>query len=219
VSLIHRRRLLANLLAAPLSACAAINLLAAAKVVPDSGLQADSNLSPGVVIAWEASARSDGLIDFWTARVSDSDLSVSSPHVQRIVMWDDLFLHRSVHKTVDQIRRAIPTYYGFDCRAKPNGSSFHLAGMNSFDEALAAVFDAEARARIALVDLDSCGVTALNWLQIVPRLRLHYDVVGGFACGMDESFDWLVQIPESRSFFCPRSIIALQMCDFRILLS
>lgn len=143
-----------------------------------------------------------------------SDLSVSSPHVQRILMWDDLFLHRSVHKTVDQIRRAIPTYYGFDCRAKPNGSPFHLAGMNNFDEARAAVFDAEARARIALVDLESSGVTDLNWLQIVPRFRLHYDVAGGFACGLDESFDWLLQIAESRSFFCPRSIIALQMCDF-----
>ena len=208
MSLIHRRRLLANLLAAPLSACTATNLLAAPQTVPDLGLQADSDLSPGIVIAWEAGARSDGLIDFWTARVSDSDLSASSPHVQRIVMWDDLFLHRSVHKTVDQIQRAIPTYYGFDCRAKPNGSSFHLAGMNNFDEALAAVFDAEARARIALVDLDSCGVTALNWLQIVPRLRLHYDVVGGFACGLDESFDWLVQIAE-------KSLVLLPEVDYR----
>jgi hypothetical protein len=218
VLLVHRRRLLANLLAAPLSACTASNLLAAAQIVPEP-LQADSDLSPGVVIAWEVNTGFDSSIDLWTARVSDGDLSALPRCVQRIILWDDVFLHKSVHQTVGQIREAIPNYYGFDCRAEPNGSSFHLAGMNSLGEAIAAVFEAGARARIALVDLDSCGVTGLDWLQAIPFLRLHYDMIGGFARGLEESLNWLVPIAETCSFFCPSSLVAMEACDFGILSS
>jgi hypothetical protein len=217
VLLVHRRRLLANLLAAPLSAYTASNLLGAAQIVPEP-LQADSDLSPGVVIAWEGNTGSDSFIDLWTARVSDGDLSALPRCVQRIILWDDVFLHKSVHQTVGQIREAIPNYYGFDCRAEPNGSSFHLTGMNSLGEAIAAVFEAGARARIALVDLDSCGVTGPDWwLQAIPFLRLHYDMIGGFARGLEESWDWLVPIAETRSFFCPSSLVAIETCDFGIL--
>ena len=60
-----------------------------------------------------------------------------------------------------------------------------------------------ARAKIALVDLDSCGVTALDWSQIIPCLRFHYDMIGGYARVLDESFDCLVPIGQTRSFFCP----------------
>jgi hypothetical protein len=62
-------------------------------------------------------------------------------------------------------------------------------------------------------------VTGLDWLQTIPLLRFHYDMIGGYARGLDESFDWLVPIAQTRSFFCPSSIFALQMCDFGILVS
>jgi len=91
--------------------------------------------------------------------------------------------------------------------------------MNTLDEAIAVVFQMLPRARIALIDLDSCGVTALDWLLIMRCLRVHYDVIGGFARGLDESFDWLVPIAETRSFFSPSSMTALKMCDFGVLIS
>jgi hypothetical protein len=217
VLLVHRRRLLASLLAAPLSAFTATKLLAAAQIVTES-VQADSDLSPGAVIAWEGNTKSDAVIDLWSGRVSDSDLSAVPPCVRRVIVWDDLFLHKSVHKTVDRIREAIPKYYGFDCRAEPSGSSFHLPGVNSFDEAIAAAFEAGPRARIALVDLDSCGVTTLDWLRIIPGLRLHYDGIAGFVRGLDEACGWLVPAAGMQAFFCASSLIAMQACDFGILM-
>ena len=126
MSIVHRRQLLASLLATPISACTASNLLAAAGLLSKPGLQVDSDLSPGVVIAWEASTGSESLIDLWTARVGDVDLSALPPCVQRVVVWDDVFSHNSLHQTIGRILEAIPKYYGFDCRAEPNGSSFHL---------------------------------------------------------------------------------------------
>jgi hypothetical protein len=88
--------------------------------------------------------------------------------------------------------------------------------MNTLDEALAPLFEAGVRTRVALIDLDSCGVTALDWLQILSCLRLHYDVIGGFTRGLNESLDWLVPIAESHSFFSPISLTALQACDFGV---
>jgi hypothetical protein len=145
MSPIRRRRFIAGLLTAPLGFSTFSASFAVEGGPRRTFAQNDSDLSAGCVLAWERRENCDGSIDLWAARVSDGDLSALPRCVQRIILWDDVFLHKSVHQTVGQIREAIPNYYGFDCRAEPNGSSFHLAGMNSLGEAIAAVFEAGAR--------------------------------------------------------------------------
>jgi hypothetical protein len=134
--------------------------------------QDDKDLSAGCVVAWESHDRCGDLIDFWTARASDVDPTTFSSCVQRVVLWNDVFLLRAVQKSVDEIKAAIPKYFGFDCRVAPNGFALHLEGLNTVDQTLVRAFEAKdrdsKRARTALIDLDSCGVTALDWPQILP---------------------------------------------------
>jgi hypothetical protein len=187
--------------------------------------QEESDLSAGCVMAWERRNRCDGLIDFWTARASDIDPTTFSSCVQRVVLWDDVFSLGTVQRRVDEINTAISRHFGFDCRLVPSGFVVHLEGVNTVDQTLAQVLDAKARepkrARTALIDLDSCGVTALDWLQIIPGLRGHYDLIVGVArathlCANPEK---LRPIGCGNSFVYESTWANFQNCDFSVVYS
>jgi hypothetical protein len=222
---IPRRRFLASLLTAPLGASTFSASFADAAVRRRAFVQDDCDLSAGCVLAWERHDRSDGLIDFWTARASDIDPATFSSCVQRVVLWDDVFSLRTVQKRVDEINAAIPRHFGFDCRLAPSGFALHLDGLNTVDQTLARIFEAKdrdsKRARTALIDLDSCGVTALDWPQILPSLRGQYDLIIGVAhatplCTNPEK---LRPIGSGNSFVYESTWINLQKCDFSVVYS
>jgi hypothetical protein len=223
--LIPRRRFLASSLTAPLGASAFSPPFADAAVRRRAFLQYDVGLSAGCVLAWERQDRCDGLIDFWTARVSDIDPTTFSSCVQRVVLWDDVFSLRTVQKRVDEINSAIRGHFGFDCRLAPSGFALHLDGLNTVDQMLARRFEAKdrdsKRTRTALIDLDSCGVTALDWPQILPSLRGQYDLIIGVArathlCTNPEK---LRPIGSGNSFVYESTWINLQKCDFSFVCS
>jgi hypothetical protein len=222
---IRRRRILANLLASPLSLSSFGLSVNDAWVRRKAFIQDDRDLSAGCVLAWESPNCCDGLIDFWTARASDIDTTMFSSCVQRVVLWDDVFLLRSIRKSVDEIKAVIPKYFGFDCGVEPNGFAFHADGMNTFDQALAQVFEAKAhnpnRARTALVDLDSVGVTALDWPQILPSLRGQYDRVVGIAhvSHLYTSQEKLRPIGSGNSYVYESTWGNMQKCDLSIVYS
>jgi hypothetical protein len=110
--------------------------------MPDAGVrrtpaQDDRDLPAGCILAWESKDHCDGLIDFWTMRVSDIDSAGLSTSSQRVVLWDDVFWLKTIRQRADEIKAAIPKHYGFDPRVRPNGFSFHADDMNTFDEVLA----------------------------------------------------------------------------------
>lgn len=221
---IPRRRFLASLLTAPLGASTFSTSFADAAVQRRASVQ-DVYLSAGCVLAWERQDRCDGLIDFWTARVSDIDPTTFSSCVQRVVLWDDVFSRRAVQKSVDEIKAVIPTYFGVDCRVSPNGSAFYAEGTNTFYQTLAQIFEAKAleqrRARTALIDLDSCGVTALDWPQILPSLRGKYDLIVGVAHATNfcTSPGKLRPIGSGGSFIYESTWGNMQKCDFSVVYS
>jgi hypothetical protein len=142
---IRRRQFLASLMTAPLGVSTFSTSLADAAVRRRTFVQDARDLSAGCVLAWERHDRRDDLIDFWTARASDIDPTTLSSCVQRVVLWDDVFSLRTVQTRVDEIHAAIPRHFGFDCRLAPSGFAFHLEGMNTFDQALARIFEARER--------------------------------------------------------------------------
>jgi hypothetical protein len=77
------------------------------------------------------------------------------------------------------------------------------------------------RARIALIDLDSCGVTALVWSQIIPSLRGQYDFIIGVAavshlCTNPEK---LRPIGSGASFIYESTWGDMQKCDLSVVYS
>ena len=222
---IPRRRFLASLLTASLGASTFSTSFADAAVRRRAFVQDDGDLSAGCVLAWERKDRCDGLIDFCTARVSDIDPTTFSSCVQRVVLWDDVFSRRAVQKSVDAIKAVIPKYFGFDCCVAPNGFALHLQGLNTIDQTFARAFEAKdrdsKRARTALIDLDSCGVTALDWPQVFPSLRDQYDHIIGVARAthLCTNMEKLRPIGSGAAFIYDSTWGSMQKCDLSVVYS
>jgi hypothetical protein len=170
----------------------------------------------GVILAWEALSSRNALVDLWTARVSDIDMFLLPPGVRRITMWDDLFRSKAIKSEVEKILDYMPSFYGFDCRVKSNGMAFHLAGINSLNDTVGAACFKMGTNAVAIVDLDSCGVTNIEWHDVLPEMRNHYEIIVGVAHGSADNVDWLELGGMGDSFFGPSSLSAMKQCDFGV---
>jgi hypothetical protein len=216
MSLLQRRQLLVNFAIGSLSACLPVYSNAFTPN-PIGGFQHFDNRSiDGLVLAWEALECLNPVADLWTGRVSDIDTLALPLGFRRIIMWDDLFSCKALQGAVALILDSMPIFYGFDCRAEPNGMSFHLVGINTLEETIDAACLRMASTAVAVVDLDACGVTPIDWKHVLPELRRHYDVIVGLAHGIEESFDWLELVEADGAFFCPSSLSAMKQCDFGV---
>jgi hypothetical protein len=129
----------------------------------------------------------DGLtahsIDFWTLRVSEIESSTLPDSVSRVIIWDDVFSPRTLARSVKSILEVFPKWYGFDPLL--GRCSFHLDGISEIGSVAQAVLPATTGPipphRLALIDVESCGVSRIDWPDILVHLRNSYDVVIGFA--------------------------------------
>jgi hypothetical protein len=125
------------------------------------------------------------LIDFWTARVSETEINDLPPKIGRVVVWDDVFSRRRLVQSAHEIFAALAQYYGFDLVSGSDNFAFHLDGFSEIGSTIARVLPANGNARnsprIALIDVESCGPTRLDWPDLLPHLRAHYDLILGFA--------------------------------------
>jgi hypothetical protein len=161
-------------------------------------------------------------IDFWTFRVSEIETKDLPSHIGLVVVWDDVFSHRSLAESVQDILAVLPRYYGFDLASRSSTFAFHLEGFGQLGSAVATVLSNNDRiynsSRIALIDIDSCGVSRLEWSDILPHLRSHYDLVIGFVhfAGRGPK-DWRVMFGHDASQSSVRAAIA--QCDLAFLTS
>jgi hypothetical protein len=121
--------------------------------------------------------------DYWTGRVSSFDDVVIPSSMGRGVVWDDIFWHRSVRRTVEEILNTISRYH-FEPDDCVGSYRFHLDGLSSPQETLLSLLDnySETEVRkIAIIDLQSTGLTTLDWTDLIPSLIAHYDIVVGIA--------------------------------------
>lgn len=128
-------------------------------------------------------APSTPIIDFWTFRVSEIETNKLAASVGRVIIWDDLFSSRTLARSVKSILEVFPEWYNFDPLL--GRCSIHLDGFSEIGPAAQAVLPATTRPipshRLALIDVQSCGVSRIDWPDILPYLRNSYDVVIGFA--------------------------------------
>ncbi|MDA9435237.1 hypothetical protein XH88_26220 [Bradyrhizobium sp. CCBAU 51627] len=119
-------------------------------------------------------------VDLWSFRVSEIDSSSLPASVGRTVIWDDVFSLRSLTRSVGAALSAVTEWYEFDpCVGQ---FSFHLDGHGHIGLHVRAInSQREASASLALIDISSCGLSRIDWPDILPHARESYDGVVGFA--------------------------------------
>jgi hypothetical protein len=153
----------------------------------------DSDYTLGCILAKRAGlafVRGNGdqpatSIDFWTTRVSEIEFEEFPPNIGRVVVWDDVFSCRHLANRVQDIYAALGRYYGFDCAMGSDSFAFHLEGFSDVGSVIANLLLDSAcvrvSPRVAIVDIESSGITRLRWSDFLPHLRAHYDFIIRFA--------------------------------------
>jgi hypothetical protein len=159
--------------------------------VDDSQFTYDHDLPHGCIFArMECQSVSNNMpqapsIDFWTFRVSEIESTTLPTFVSRVVVWDDVFSARNVSSSVTSILDVIPKYYGFNPLLGANSFAFHLEGITEIGSMATKVLPEKVcpfgSQRIALIDIESCGISRYDWPDVLPHLHAHYDLVAGFS--------------------------------------
>lgn len=183
----------------------------------------------GCLVAWEKANESDVSVDFWTARVSEIETSRSCSLIKRVLVWDDVFPLRGSTERANDNRSGIERFFGSDYRVSQNGSAFHPARLIELDQTIAHVLHAKRHeqkfARICLLDVDSYGVTGLEWADILPFLRSHYELIVGVAHGHYEDArenefpEFWGSFEGGNCLFLHRSRHVLMGCDVAVVTS
>jgi len=159
------------------------------------GLRVDSKQRYGCIffksIAPGPSLNAGCAIDFWTSRVGEIDTSNLPAAVGQVMVWDDLFAKRQLKKAKLDVLHAIPEH--FIC-AGPRVDAYRLL-LDPFDDLCGIIEDllkdprfGVASRRMAIVNLGSAGVGALQWCDILPCLRSSYDLVIGLDSILGKGF-------------------------------
>jgi hypothetical protein len=163
--------------------------------------QSSAGLTEICVIARQRGTLPDVVVDVWSGQIGTLDLLQLPQHLGRVIVWDDIRADRALPQDIAKILLAIEEYFGI----KPNlgfNASAHFgcsSGLSlSIDRVLHTFNPGSSRAidrRIAVIDLSSCGLTALRWLDIIPLLRRYYTHVIGVDfslpefCELDATFE------------------------------
>lgn len=177
-----RRRFIGQLLATAIGSTG-LNSTASATIGPY-----DDGLTELCVIAREPGTLPNAVIDVWTGQIGTVDLAQLPDHLGRVVVWDDIRGDRCLSRDVADILVAIEEYFGIkpDLGVNAMAHAGHSGGLSRSLEMLLHTFqpnspDAIER-RIAVIDLSSCGLTRLRWLDVIPLLRRYYTHVVGVDC-------------------------------------
>lgn len=133
---------------------------------------------PGETLPAHASASG---VDVWTYRVSEIDCGSLPASARRIVLWDEVLSPRSLRRRVQAMTNGVADWY--DLGTGTTDWSLHVHGLGEIGvHVKAAVSPEQADVhRVALIDVTSCGLSRIDWPDILPCLRASYDVVVGFA--------------------------------------
>ena len=147
--------------------------------------QSNDGLAELCVIARQPGTLPNAVIDVWTGQIGTLDLSQLPEHFGRVVVWDDVRGDRALSREIAGILFAIEQYFGIKPNLGSNASAHlrHSGDLSlSIDKLLHTLKPGNSDAierRIAVVDLSSCGLTRLRWLDIMPSLRRYYTHVIG----------------------------------------
>lgn len=213
-----RRRFIGQLFAASIGSVAVMRTTAARNDDFNFGL------AELCVIAREPGSLRSAVIDVWTGQIGTLDLAQLPKELGRAVFWHDIRGAAGLSRSIADILSATEEYFGF----KPVLGSNAAAHVGPASAPLPAIeipfkpFEPTSintiGRRIAVVDLSSCGLTHLHWLDIISLLRRHYTHIVGVdysvpdLCELDPEFE-----PPHGLSNLARS--ALRACDYWLLAS
>jgi hypothetical protein len=153
--------------------------------VDDSQFTYDHDLPHGSIFArMQCQSASNNIpqapsIDFWTFRVSEIESTILPTFVSRVVVWDDVFSARNVLSSVRSILDVMPQYYGFNPLLGANSFALHLEGVTEIGsmatKGLPGRVCPSGSQRIALIDIESCGISRYDWPDILPHLHASHE--------------------------------------------
>jgi hypothetical protein len=176
------------------------------------------------VIAREPGILPNAVLDVWTGQIGIIDFAQLPDHLGRVVIWDDIRGDRSLSREIANILCAIEEYFGITPNLGSNASvhAGHSSGLSCSIEMLLRTFQPGypngIGDRIAVIDLSSCGLTCLHWLDVIPLMRRHYTRVIGVHYGCPEfcELDTDLGSPHGLS---RRDRDAMRACDYWLLTS
>ena len=186
--------------------------------------QSNDGLAEICVVARQPGTLSNAVIDVWTGQIATLDLSQLPEHLGRVVVWDDVRGDRALSREIADILFAIEECFGIKPNLGSNATAHlgHFGGLSLSIDKLLHTFkpsypDAIGR-RIAVIDLSSCGLTRLRWLDIMPSLRRYYThLIGvGFSLSDLRQLDATFEPPHGLSGL---ALDILQACDHWLLAS
>ncbi|MCC8978666.1 hypothetical protein [Bradyrhizobium acaciae] len=213
-----RRRFIGQLFAASIGS-AALNRAAAA-TYDDS----NDGLAELCVITREPGNHPSAVVDVWTGQIGTLDLAQLPKQLGRAVVWDDIRGAKGLSQSIAEILSAIEEYFVFKPILGSNAAA-HVGSSGGLFSSIEMLFKQFEPAslyatgpRTAVVDLSSCGLTRLHWLDIIPLLRRHYTHI----VGVDYSFPDLCELDSE--FEPPHGLSALarstlRACDYWLLAS
>ena len=139
----------------------------------------NKGLSEISVFAWQDAPDAETVVDFWTSQLGIVETDRLPASARVIVKWSDVCLRRAVYSKVSETKRAIPDYYGISIRRDGSNSEAYLRGENPLSTTLASVCAKALIGSVALVDVGSCGLSSLDWADIIPLLKQSYRTVIG----------------------------------------
>jgi hypothetical protein len=112
-----------------------------------------------------------------------------------VAVWDDIFLERSAKPTLDRIELAIARYFAIDRHGEGCRLSLQLGDVDQLSSLLGHSFEGLLSAdrfhdAVAIVDVDSCGVTSLDWMDFITHLKRIYKLVIGVSISWSEFSDF-----------------------------
>ncbi|MGH6681682.1 MAG: hypothetical protein ACREDL_22715 [Bradyrhizobium sp.] len=165
-----------------------------------------------------------GIVDVWAGQIGYLDLVRLPKQYGRVVVWHDIHNVEGLSRSVGDILFATEEYFGVKPVLGSNAAA-HVGSPIGLSSSIEALFKSPEPGcfspighRIAVIDLESCGLTRLHWLDIIPLLRRYYTHV----VGVDYSFPDLCELDSE--FEPPHGLSeharnTLRACDYWLLAS
>lgn len=137
------------------------------------------------MFAWTEGKPPERTVDLWMARCGSINICRLSDVLGRFVIWDDITSDRTEERCIGAIKSAISRYFEIPIHVDASNSATHVGEIEGAPEALSNALarfsskQALPAGRTAIVDLSSCGVTQLQWRDLIPRLKKAYGQVVG----------------------------------------
>jgi hypothetical protein len=209
----NRRQFIAQLVAA------SIGSTGLSRAVTSAIDHSNDGLAELCVVARQPGTMPNDVVDVWSGQIGTLDLSQLPEHFGRVVVWDDIRGERALWREIAGILVAIEEYFGIQPNLACNATAHfkHISGLSPCIDKLLHTFepsDCDAiGSRVAVIDLSSCGLTSLRWLDIIPSLRRYYTHLIGVDLSLPElcEIDATCDPPHGLSGLARET---LQACDY-----